>query len=447
MLSSELFCGIGPKTRKKLIPVEGDVALDRLGLSAESEAALAKEVDVVFHVAASTNFGAHLRQALTINYHGTRRVIELSEKMKNLEVFVHVSTAYCNANVRGKIKEEVYPSWIDGNELTEMVEKMSDEYVTQNTKDLLGGHPNTYAFTKLLSENHLYNRRTSVPVAIIRPSVVLGTMKEPIPGWVENVQNGGVAFIAGAGKGVFRTIMGDHTKISDIVPCDTVANMSIAAAWDVFTQGKNTFKVYHCTSGLDNPITLDSYCKLTIQKVIEYPCKEVLWYPSAKCRMNPLRTSFFVLLYHLLPALFLHIMERCNGKNRPIISYQQKFIRGMMYVSFFAKRNWHFETRNAKALMERMSAKDADLFDCDITKIDWPSYIETCVLGVRHFYHRDSPKTLRRAKVSMKILRFIHCAAYAFIFFVAHYLLSLTGLGVGQCLFGAAAVLTFFIWV
>lgn len=65
----------------------------------------------------------------------------------------------------------------------------------------------------------------------------MGTWEEPFPGWVENVQNGGVAFIAGAGKGVFRTVLGIKDKISDIVPCDMVANLSIAATWDVARRG------------------------------------------------------------------------------------------------------------------------------------------------------------------------------------------------------------------
>lgn len=36
---------------------------------------------------------------------------------------------------------------------------------------LLGGHPNTYSFTKQLAENVLLGEHGDVPVAIVRPSI------------------------------------------------------------------------------------------------------------------------------------------------------------------------------------------------------------------------------------------------------------------------------------
>jgi hypothetical protein len=60
---------------------------------------------------------------------------------------------------------------------------------------------------------------------------VFGTLKEPVPGWIDNVQTGGFAFIAGASKGVFRVVVADHSKVADIIPCDHVANLMVAAAW------------------------------------------------------------------------------------------------------------------------------------------------------------------------------------------------------------------------
>ena len=56
-------------------------------------------------------------------------------------------------------------------------------------------------------------------------------MTEPVPGWIDNVQTGGFAFIAGASKGVFRVVVADDSKVADIIPCDHVANLMVAAAW------------------------------------------------------------------------------------------------------------------------------------------------------------------------------------------------------------------------
>jgi hypothetical protein len=60
---------------------------------------------------------------------------------------------------------------------------------------------------------------------------VLGTLKEPLAGWIDNVYTSGFGFIAGAAKGVFRVVVADQNKVTDLVPCDHVANLMVAAAW------------------------------------------------------------------------------------------------------------------------------------------------------------------------------------------------------------------------
>lgn len=45
--------------------------------------------------------------AVNTNIIGTKRVVELSKLMKNLQVFVHVSTAYANCD-QTFITEEVF---------------------------------------------------------------------------------------------------------------------------------------------------------------------------------------------------------------------------------------------------------------------------------------------------------------------------------------------------
>ena len=49
------------------------------------------------------------------------------------------------------------------------------------------------------------NKGDHLPIVIIRPSIVVAAWKEPLPGWLENL-NGPTGTIAGAEKGVLRTI-------------------------------------------------------------------------------------------------------------------------------------------------------------------------------------------------------------------------------------------------
>ena len=56
-------------------------------------------------------------------------------------------------------------------------------------------YPNTYSTTKGLGEHLVAVEAGDVPVAIIRPSVVISTYQDPIPGWIDSGANHGLASI------------------------------------------------------------------------------------------------------------------------------------------------------------------------------------------------------------------------------------------------------------
>jgi len=75
--------------------------------------------------------------------------------------------------------ETVYPTWVDPYELLK-ISKKSD--LTENdVKSLLGGHSNTYSFTKQLAEEVLRRERGHVPVAIVRPSLGMYVRQQRAP--------------------------------------------------------------------------------------------------------------------------------------------------------------------------------------------------------------------------------------------------------------------------
>ena len=64
------------------------------------------EAEIFYHVAADVRFDENLRQSIEINVRGTREVISLAQRTRNLNVFIYVSTAFCTPsfNVREKCK-------------------------------------------------------------------------------------------------------------------------------------------------------------------------------------------------------------------------------------------------------------------------------------------------------------------------------------------------------
>lgn len=94
----------------------------------------------------------------------------------------------------------------------------------------MGNCPNTYTYTKALAEELLEKECGAVPLAIVRPSIVTAALKEPIPGWVDNL-NGATGTISAVGKGFLRVMKIDKQLVSDIVPVDYPINLMIAVGW------------------------------------------------------------------------------------------------------------------------------------------------------------------------------------------------------------------------
>lgn len=87
----------------------GDISEDQLGLSTEDEELLHNSVNIIIHSAATVRFNDPIKVALNTNVLGTRRILELSRKMKHLQRIVHISTAFSNPS-KQFVEEKVYES-------------------------------------------------------------------------------------------------------------------------------------------------------------------------------------------------------------------------------------------------------------------------------------------------------------------------------------------------
>lgn len=155
---------------RKLIPVQGDVSEPDLGLSAEDRALLIDNINVVIHSAATLDFNETLRSTVVTNLLGTRRVMELSNEVRNLAAVVHVSSAYVNS-YQLECEEILYPLKCDVKRVTDLVDGLSDDALLDVQKGLLEDHPNTYTFTKHFAEHEVAKYADKLPCGIVRPSM------------------------------------------------------------------------------------------------------------------------------------------------------------------------------------------------------------------------------------------------------------------------------------
>jgi len=86
-----------------------------------------------------------------------------------------------------------------------------------------------------------------------------------------------------------------------------------------------------------------------------------------------------------------------------LLSIQQKYSLGIKHVKYFTKRQWHFVTSNASELADSLSPADRLLFDFDPIHIQWYSYLEANVLGIRQYFHKEPPESLKDARRTMRM--------------------------------------------
>lgn len=226
--------------------------------------------------------------------------------MKNLEALVHVSTAYCNCEKRTPIEEIVYPPPARPDQILELTKWISDEVSVQITPHIIAPRPNTYTFSKAIAESLVIEEctRYGIPTAIVRPSVVGSTWRDPLPGWLDNFQGPTTVFVT-IGTGFTRSInIKDDGFIADLIPVEFPVNMIIAAAWAAATQdsigGKDVtakgvseeakvvreIPVYNCTSGQINGVTWETIFKYCEQNFTRNPMWNIFLAPKVRFSKN-----------------------------------------------------------------------------------------------------------------------------------------------------------------
>lgn len=83
---------------------------------------------------------------------------------------------------------------------------MTDDQLETITPTMLEGRPNTYTYTKALAEYVVVNEAKGLPLAIVRPSIVAGSYREPYPGWVDCLHGPTGLFVAVSGNYVICVI-------------------------------------------------------------------------------------------------------------------------------------------------------------------------------------------------------------------------------------------------
>ncbi|MER3431145.1 MAG: AMP-dependent synthetase [Blastocatellia bacterium] len=297
--------------REKVIPVNGDVGNEFLGLDEKTAFDIMQGTDIVINGAGNVTFNPPLESALRTNVVGSHNIIKMARMMKR-PALVHVSTCFVAGKRSGPIwenepvigyfprKDELIGTKFDVNReisdcarLSEQARQEADDavqvakfresarkrfieegrdpddelelksavfrerkmWIRERTTELgaeradYWGWTNIYTYSKSLAEQIIASEDDIVKV-LVRPSIVESAVEYPFPGWNEGfTTTAPLILIALRGQPIIPV---NEKLILDIIPVDMVAGVILAAATKALVDDKPPL-VFQAASGDSNP--------------------------------------------------------------------------------------------------------------------------------------------------------------------------------------------------
>ncbi len=297
--------------KSKVVPVNGDVGNEYLGMEESEAAKIMKQCDVLINGAGNVTFNPPLESALRTNVNGSNNIIKLARMMKKPRL-VHVSTCFVAGKRSGPIwenepvvgyfprKDELVGTTFDVNREVEDCARLSEQarqeaddavqhakfreqararfieegrdpddeaelksaifrerkmWIRERTTELgaeraeYWGWTNIYTYSKSLAEQIIASQDDIVKT-LVRPSIVESSQAYPFPGWNEGfTTTAPLILIALRGQPIIPV---NEKLILDIIPVDMVAGAILAAAMNVLIDPKPPL-VFQASSGDSNP--------------------------------------------------------------------------------------------------------------------------------------------------------------------------------------------------
>ncbi|KAM3137884.1 hypothetical protein pb186bvf_009965 [Paramecium bursaria] len=376
--------------QKQVVPIQGDLLQEGLGLSVGQKQELIDSVNVIVNCAASVEFNLPLKQALDINFYGSVRMMELALQCKQLNMFIHVSTAYVNSNQRGQVSETIYNEKSNVLQYVNQLYNQADKMTDKEIQKLLNGLPNTYTFTKNLAEQmYKQMRPVTLPLSIVRPSIVGCSLFEPEPGWIDSFAASS-AVLLNAGNGLLKVYKCNTNYQSCHIPVDILVNQIIAVASQdsQFQQ----FKIYHSGSSDRNPNyffwkSLDTQVK---EFWLSHKINKRISEPRIVCTNSAVYSKLKQLQYKVMLDLQQKLADSFGSdelqKQAALnIKHLNKSNSLANSYEFFSTREWIFKSSNMLNIINNLDASDKQVLNVDTLNIDWSYYNQLFCYGIQKY--------------------------------------------------------------
>jgi thioester reductase-like protein/1-acyl-sn-glycerol-3-phosphate acyltransferase len=376
---------------EKVGVLEADMEQERLGLSAES-LEIALGCHVIINCAANVDFNQRLDLQFNTNLFGCLRLLDIARACPSFVAFVHCSTAYSNCDRLGFISETL-PDSSNWRLFVDKVMAMPPSQVASETPALLGNFPNTYTLSKNLSEKALLSSRGSIPVAIVRPSIIGCAESEPLPGWIDAVSAAAALYLC-AGTGLVSCIHGSVHVVGDQVPVDYVVDSLLIAAASAATGGAaQDAKLFMCGSSQFNPVTWGESARCVVEFFRHRPPPRQVRQPEFEMFKHKYQHSLYVLYSYTLPGLLLRAKTALGSTSAAALQLKwqratEKAMELMRTFEHFTCNSWTFEASSIRAAASQLDPSERRMLHWDICEVDWRRYLSTFCYGISRYILR-----------------------------------------------------------
>ncbi|KAM3137875.1 hypothetical protein pb186bvf_009956 [Paramecium bursaria] len=379
--------------KKVVVPLDGDLLKPGLGLSQEARQDVINNVNVIINSAASVDFNSSLKVALEINYYGCQRMLDLAKECKQLENFIHVSTAYVNSDQFGYLEEKIYNPDKDVEGFVAKLYKQSHVMTEAQQKIALAKFPNTYTYTKNLAEQMLSQQRPpNMQITIIRPTIVGCSMRDPNPGWIDSLV-GGAAVLFFAGIGLVKVYKGNGSLITDQVPVDFVVDQILVAA--AYEANQKSLQIYHSGTSARNPVTWEfmkdiclEYWNQNVPQVKVSPCTIEINNNLCYYRMKNIQRKIPALLYQQVVEL-VGLRNHKKQADRYLKVIDKADIINKTF-KHFNRNEWIYSQENSLLLMRTLDKSEQNIFLLDVSTIDWRQYFLNFNYGLQKYILKEN---------------------------------------------------------
>ena len=429
--------GFSDFLRERIEVVDGDVSKPGLGLAPEVRQRLARSLDVIVNSSGLTDFNPDIRDALATNVRATAYALDFLRECNHAGL-LHLSTCYVVGQRDGRVLEELPRNYTprgltdydavgewqrlealvretearaESLEITEELRQAAQKK-EHAAKDLHGaalenqirknrvrwlrqtltdagssratelGWPNTYTFTKSLSESLIRNfldANPSAGVAVVRPAIVESSLEKPFIGWNEGINtSASLSYLLGT---FFRQLPTNEAKCLDIIPVDLVCRgMTLISAALV---ERRHAPVYHLATSVANACNMGRSIELTglghrkfyrAQDGFEHRLRlKFDAIPVSKARYESLSAP----AQKAIVAAINRTAEPFSSRP-PLARAQRELEKVIKLVSLFEPFILHndhiFEAANIERLDAALPEEEKNDFGYDARALDWWDY-------------------------------------------------------------------------